>query len=39
MPGMEFKDNYYALLVAIFTNDTVTEALSEMGLSPYKEGE
>ena len=39
LPGMEFKANWYALMLAIFANESVSEALSDMGLAPYMEGE
>ena len=37
LAGIEFKDNWYALMLAIFTNESVSEALSDMGINPYAE--
>ena len=31
---MKYKANYYALLIAIFCNETAKDALKDMGICP-----
>lgn len=36
LPATEIKQNYYALLIAIITHKTVSQALMDMGLMEGK---